>query len=195
MNNMITMMYQDKFNNILENSLVYIMDNSKFYKYNKLLFNVSGEINDPQPKLNNKNLILMTNLENDENPETQAQCNISNITRNNYILYCKSNKTFKGELQSAISFIDDNEILLLNFADINESIINNEITQNNRRFYIKNGYNSLGAGAIAGIIIPIVAVIALITFLAFHLRKNNKTFNDGPDSSIKGFKISDGIKY
>ena len=70
----------------------------------------------------------MINLENeiDEKTEVEVQCNISNITRNNYILNCKANETFQGEIQSAVSFIDNDDILLLNFANINDSIINIE---------------------------------------------------------------------
>ena len=192
MNNMMAMANQDKYDNILENSLVYILNNSNFYKYDKFLFNVTGEINDPQPKIDNKTVLLMINLEN--NDTTNIQCNISNITRNNYILHCKSNKSFKGEIQSAVSFIDNNDILLLNFADIKESNINIEETQNNRKFFIKDG-NKLGAGAIVGIIIPIIGVIALIAFIIFHLRKKNEKDVNDTDNSIKEFKVSDGIKH
>ena len=60
------------------------MDNSKIIGNNKLLFNISGRINEPKPKLDNKNIILMINSESDENPQIQVQCNISNITSNNY---------------------------------------------------------------------------------------------------------------
>ena len=168
------------------------MDNSNFYKYDKFLFNITGEINDPQPKIDNKNLLLMINLEN--NDTIQIPCIISNITKNKYILNCKSNESFKGEIQSAVSFIDNNDILLLNFADIKESNIDIEATQNNRKFFIKKE-NKLGAGAIVGIIISILVVIALIAFIIFHLRKNNKKDVNDTNSSIKEFKVSDGIKH
>jgi hypothetical protein len=163
------------------------LDNSTLYRNHQLLFNITGEIEDPQPKLDNKNITLMINLENenDGKVEIEVQCNISNITRNNYILYCKSNEIFTGELQNAISFIDNNDLLLLNFANINDSIIDIESTTNYRRFFIKNG-NKLGAGAIVGIIIPIIAVIALIIFLVFHLRnKNKRVACDYSESSLK----------
>ena len=188
------MTYQDKYDNLLENSLVYIMDNSNFNKYDKFFFNVNGEINDPQPKLDYKNLLLMINLGNNKKTYIQVQCNISNITRNNYILHCKSNESFQGEIQSAVSFINDNDILLVNFDDINESFINIETTRNNRKFFTKKG-RKLGAGAIVGIIIPIIVVIALIAFLIFHLRKKNKKVEYDSDSSMKKFKISDSIKH
>ena len=186
MNNM-KVLQNNTYNNILENSLVYIMDNSTLYRNHQFLFNITGEIEDPQPKLENKNITLMINLENeiDEKTEVEVQCNISNITRNNYILYCKSNETFIGELQNAISFIDNNDLLLLNFANINDSIIDIEANTNSRRFFIKNG-SKLGAGAIVGIIIPIIAVIALIIFLVFHLRnKNKRVAYDYSESSVK----------
>ena len=128
----------------------------------------------------------MINLENeiDEKTEVEVQCNISNITRNNYILYCKSNETFTGELQNAISFIDNNDLLLLNFANINDSIIDIEANTNNKRFFIKNG-SKLGAGAIVGIIISTIVVIALIIFLIFHLRNKNKIVAYDSDSSAE----------
>ena len=162
--------------------------------YDKFLFNVTGEIEDPKPKLDNKALLLMINLENSEKSVIQVQCNISNISRNDYILNCKSNETFKGELQSGVSFIDENDILLLNFADINESMIK-EKTENNKRLFMKTGESKLGAGAIVGIIIPIIVIVALIAFLIFQLRKKNKRVANDSDSIIKKFKVSDGIKY
>ena len=87
MNNMLTMKYHEEYDNIIENSLIYIMDNSKIIGNNKLFFNISGKITEPKPKLDNKNIILMINSENEENPQIQVQCNISNITSNNYLYY------------------------------------------------------------------------------------------------------------
>ena len=197
MNNMIVLNEDNIYYNILENSFVYIIDNSKFIRYDKFLFNITGKIEDPQPKLDNKNLILMINIENNEKSEIQVQCNISIITRNNYILNCKANETFLGELQSAISFIDDNDILLINFAEINDSIIYIEETQNNQnnKLFTKNGNNSLGAGAIAGIIVSILVVIALVTFLTFHFNKKNKKVILSSDSTEITIKTTDGINY
>ena len=63
MNNMIVLTEDNIYNDILEDSFVYILNNSEFKKYDRFMFNISGEINDPQPKLENKNLILMINLE------------------------------------------------------------------------------------------------------------------------------------
>ena len=105
------------------------------------------------------------------------------------------NETFKGELQSGVSFLGESDILLLNFADINESMINIEKTENNKIFFMKTGESKLGAGAIVGIIIPIIVIVALIAFLIFQLRKKNKRVANDSDSTIKKFKVTDGIKY
>ena len=84
----------------------------------------------------------------------------------------------------------------MNFDDINESFINLENIQNNRRFDIKNSRKSLGPGAIVGIIIPIIVVMAaLITLLIFYLKKKNKKVYDNSDFSINKIKISDDDKY
>ena len=55
--------------------------------------------------------------------------------------------------------------------------------------------SKLGAGAIVGIIIPIIVVIALIAFVIFHFKKKNKKDVNDSNSSIKEFKIPDGIKH
>ena len=70
------------------------------------------------------------------------------------------------------------------YSNINDSIIDIEANTNSRRFFIKNG-NKLGAGAIVGIIIPIIAVIALIIFITFRLRNKNKIVAYDSESSVK----------
>ena len=124
----------------------------------------------------------------------QVPCNISkNQEINKYIFHCEANEAFKGELHSAVSFIDDNDILLLIFDEVNESIVNVETTQKYRRFYIRND----NAGAMIGITISITATIALIIFIIFYLNKKNKknkrAINDF-ESSIRRIKTSDDIK-
>ena len=48
---MIALTEDNIYNNILENSFVYIMDNSKFIRFDKFLINVKDEIEDPQTKI------------------------------------------------------------------------------------------------------------------------------------------------
>ena len=112
--------------------------------------------------------ILNSNLESDEKSIIEFQCIISNNTRINYILHCKINETFESDIQNSISFIDDVDILLINFADVNNFVIVIEDYKNT-----KNNHN-LGAGAIIGLIIAIVVVIALIIFLKYYSDKKIK---------------------
>ena len=58
------------------------MDNSTFDKYDKFLFNITGDTNKTKEDI---------------------ECTINNITSQNYILIWKSNETFKSYLQIAIS--------------------------------------------------------------------------------------------
>ena len=166
MNNMITLMHQDNiYGSLLENAFVYILDNSKFIRYDKFLFNITGEINDPQPKLDNKNLILMINLENNEKSEMQIQCNISNITRNNYILNFKVNETFKGDVQSAVSIIDNNDILL-----VNDDSSDGDISATNSTVFLNKDKSGISAGGIVAIILCTIAAIAAVFGVLYFLK-------------------------
>ena len=176
------------------NSTIYVMDNSTFNKYDKFLFNISGIINDPQPKLVNTKLDVMINIESDENIIKDAECNISNKERQNYILNCKINETLDYNLQSAISFLDTQEILLINFADFNNSIIKFEETKNSRilnRHFRINNKNELNTGSIAIIVIAIILLIGLILFVFDYFRKKNKSNLEHESSIIEIKKFDD----
>ena len=57
----------------------------------------------------------MINLQSEQNLETELGCVIDKIGLKNYLLNCKSNKSAELNLQSAVSFIDNNDILIINF--------------------------------------------------------------------------------
>ena len=190
MDNIMTM--KGEYDDLITNSTIYILDNSTYhkYKYNHLFFNISGEIKDPQPKLDNKNLTLMINFENDEKIETKVNCTISNNTRNNYTLNCQTKEKFKSDLESAVSMIDDGDILLINFLNINDSMITFKDTKTSGIYFRANGNNNLSTGSIIGIIIPLVLVLAIVVFTIYYLgtiQKNKQAAYD-PESSRKGLK-------
>ena len=124
--------------NILLNKNIYILDNSAFSYDNNLSFNISGIIDGTQPKLENKNVSVTSNLQ-EKKSEAKIDCIINNITLNNYLLNCKTNESLNLDLQSAISFIDNGDILLINFYNNSELIIKNKDDNNNfsRRFFSK----------------------------------------------------------
>ena len=104
---------------ILSNATIYLMDNSAFELYDQSLFNITGIINGTQPKLENKNLSLMSNFISEKPKlQTEIDCVINNISTDKYILNCKRNRTLEIDLQYSISFIDDSRILLQIFLRV-----------------------------------------------------------------------------
>ena len=66
-------------------------------------------------------LKLMISTVSNNEPSIEANCSVANIKEHNYTLTCKSYEKFSGYLQSAISFIDNNNILIINFEDNNNT--------------------------------------------------------------------------
>ena len=132
----------------------------------------------------------MINFENDEKIETKVNCTISNNTRNNYTLNCQTKEKFKSDLESAVSMIDDGDILLINFLNINDSMITFKDTKTSGIYFRTNGNNNLSTGSIIGIIIPLVLVLAIVVFTIYYLGtiKKNKQAAYDPESSRKGLK-------
>ena len=126
--------YDNRYN-VLSNSTVYLMDNSTYEIYNKLLFNITGIINGTQPKLENKDISLMINLQSEQNLEAELGCVIDKIGLKNYLLNCKSNKSAELNLQSAVSFIDNNDILIINFNKGANTIVELNDTKSYNRFF------------------------------------------------------------
>jgi len=162
----------------ISNLTIYILDNSTYYKYDKLLFNISGAIDGPKPKLDNKNLTLIVNLVLETKIVEEVNCSIMNILKNNYSLDCKANETILCDLQSAISYVDDGDILLINFATNVESIISTEkdigAKNANKRFYYSKKLSSIKPGVIAAVIIIFIFVLAAIITMIYYNKKKVK---------------------
>lgn len=135
------LLYDDKYDKISDSN-VYLMENSVLYKYDTK-FNITGQIDDSQPKLENKSIVLMINLLSHEGNSTKADanCNFNEYTGNNYyILNCSAQEEFEGNLQFSMSFFDNGDILLIFFQDSNMSNIDIDIDTNkqaSRRYYKK----------------------------------------------------------
>ena len=86
-------------------------------------FNITGIINEPLPKFQKINLVLKATIEKgNENVTTEINCNVIDINKNNYIIQCRVYDDKVYALQNSISFID-NEILLINFDNYSDSIV------------------------------------------------------------------------
>ena len=175
----------------LSNRNIYVMDNSVNELYDKSLFNITGTINGTQPKIENKNLSLMSNLISDEqNLQTEIDCVIDNISTDRYLLNCKRNRTLEIDLQSSISFIEDNGIIVFNFS--NNSIIKAENKISYSKLF-RNKQTGLNAGAIVALIISLLVVFAIVIFLFYYFRKKDRTIidNRADNSTLRNLKVDE----
>ena len=160
---------------------IYILEKSSIIKNENLLFSINGIINEKINIRNNTDLIL--SLNNNTNETCEVKCKIINIIDNNYTLNCESNENIYSNLDSSISIINNNTILLLTFNDSESNI---EIEKFKPRNYFRKSNKTLGAGAIALIvIIPIIAIISVIAIICFNKKGNkNNTNENGTINSI-----------
>lgn len=101
-----------------------------------------------------------------------------------YELNCKSAQALDMDLQSALSFMDSNNLLLINFGDVSESIINTEVE--NKRLFFRKQSGGLKPGVIAAIVIILIVVLVAIISLVLYIRKQNlKSKNNSEDSTIR----------
>ena len=178
----------DTYNN-LQNSTIYILDHSIYNKYSSNLYNITGiMIQKPKSNLENKKINLMFNLYSESQIEAESICTIIKINENNYTLNCELNRNINVDLQSAISFINDEEILLVNFDNGYNSII----TNNPSRRYISKNSNGLKPGAIIAIILPLVFALVIVIGAAIYMKKGKNTNKNkieiGNESIIKTLK-------
>ena len=54
-------------------------------------------MNDPQPNITDDNLVLIMNIVSNDKTQVEANCNIVDIIRNNYVLNLKSNENIEGD--------------------------------------------------------------------------------------------------
>ena len=180
----------DNFNN-LPNSNIYLLNHCKIEKVEKKYFDISGIIIEPKPKFKKTDINLMVFADNKtETIEIELNCRITDIIGDNYILNCERDENInKYNLKNAISFIDDDEILVIIFDDgINSEIIYEENKYHSQNFSKDTG--NLSAGGIIAIILAIIAVIAavIITIKCFKKRNINK-YDNTESSDIKIINI------
>ena len=171
-------------------SNIYVLDHSSITanKINKT-FNITGIIDDPKVNLSNIELILIINVEKEEDTlKEEVNCSIFNISVSNYTLNCLGEKNILYNLQSAVSFFD-NDTLLVNF---DENIPSEIIFDASSSYKFRNkNTNGLNAGAIVTIILVFVIVLATVVTLVF-LRKKifyRRTLSNSQDSAVVGLDI------
>ena len=109
----------------------------------------------------------MINLESESKITTESNCIIIKIKESFYTLNCEFKDNIKGDLQSAISFINDEEILLIYFDSENSNIT----TINPYKKYFSKT-SSLKLDEIVAIILPIIFVLVAIFGIIIYFKKN-----------------------
>ena len=119
----------------------------------------------------------MINLESESKITIESNCIIIKIKESSYTLNCKLKDNIKGDLQSAISFINDEEILLIYFDSENSNIT----TINPYKKYFSKT-SSLKLDEIVAIILPIIFVLAAVIGIIIYL-KYKKNYDKNESSS------------
>ena len=133
----------------------------------------------------------MMNIENSENEEEitkEADCTVSNINGDKYTLDCTAKDKNTYNLQSAMSIIDDKDILLVNInkngnSDDDGTALDpyTEDDVQNVKYHSKKS-GGIGAGAIVGIVLACVAALAAVITAILCLKKSpNSTTNIDSD--------------
>ena len=109
-----------------------------------------------------------------------------------YELNCKSKQALDMDLQSALSFMDSNNVLLINFGNVSESNINTEVeNKNSKRLFFRKQSGGLKPGVIAAIVISLIVVLVAIISLVLYIRKQNlKSKNNSEDSTVRNINTS-----
>ena len=132
----------------------------------------------------------MMNIQNNKNEEEitkEADCTVTKINNDKYTLDCTAKDKNSYNLQSAMSIIDNKDILLVN---INSSGSNGDGTvlnpyteddEQNIKYHSKKS-GGIGAGAFVGIVLAcVVALAAVITAILCLKKSPNDTINNNSD--------------
>ena len=118
----------------------------------------------------------MINLKSEDEISTESSCTIIKNNENSYTLNCQLRQNIDTDLQTAISFINEEEILLINFEGGN----NNTITINTpyKKYFLGKSSKGLKSGEIVAIILSIVFVLAAVIGLIIYFKNKKNTDNN-----------------
>ena len=168
---------------------IYILNNAINNIYDINLFNISGIIENEKPNFGFIDLVLIMNSRRENETEAEANCKITEISGINYTLSCETEENVDCDLQSAVSYINNNDMLLINFDNYannytNSSLIT-EAEENipTRYFMTNSGLSNTAMFLIIffALLLPIIIVIAFLFIIRKKLnqkrysRKNCRT--------------------
>ena len=163
---------------------IYILNNAINNIYDINLFNISGIIENEKPNFGFIDLVLIMNSRRENETEAEANCKITEISGINYTLSCETEENVDCDLQSAVSYINNNDMLLINFDNYTNNYTNSslitEAEENipTRYFMTNSGLSNTAMFLIIffALLFPIIIVIA---FLFIIRKKLNQKQNSG----------------
>ena len=155
---------------------VFILDNSRVYKYNNTHFEIKGIVEKVIPKFEESIQLVIENELSENNRFKYLNCSILNEKINNYNIMCMINDKVLFKIQGSIAYSGDNLILINSENDtitFNNSEEDND-TLNQNKFIHEKKNNSNKHWIILVIILSIVALLIIIAIIFFVVRKINK---------------------
>ena len=137
--------------------------------------------------------MLRINVENDnDKKEADINCKVCEIKGSYYTLCCQGENDILYNLQSAVSFLGD-DLLLINFDEnINSKIIFSSSSSNYNTITRKSSSKGLSAGAIVAIVLaPIVVLGAIITFIILKRRASKPKVKDISQDTVTCMVLKD----
>jgi len=175
--------------NDFSKTAIYILDHSIVNKYDNFIFNISGVIEEKKPNFTFIDFVLSIKiLEDDEYIIGEVNCKIIDIIDKNYTLNCKGQENTKYNLQSAISQIE-NDLLLVNFDNNTDSEIIFTSSSPNSIIIDNKKEGGISTGAIVGIVIGILAIIASIVIIVICIKRKKQDKNNFEESTIKTINL------
>ena len=193
MDNIKNIRNDDKYNAFFDSD-IYYLKNSHIIKHDETSYNISGVLTNfgNSSDFDGSDITLMvTKLP--ENTETEFNCKIYHVTGDNYTLNCKPKDSIYCDLNNSISLIGDG-VLYVSFENGDDSKIKfdskNPIESYNRKYFHKSS-GKLSSGAIATIIVvPIIALAAIIALIYFLKSGNKKLLHPQAPSSESITKLN-----
>ena len=169
---------------------IYILNNAINNIYNNNLFNISGILANEKPNFGFIDLVLIMNSRRENEIEEEANCKITEISGINYTLSCQTEGNVDCDLQSAVSYINNNDILLINFYYNTNSLLITEAEENIYTEYFRT--NSGISNTSLFLIIFFSLFFSIIIFIAFLFiirkkfnQKNKSKENNEANSAIR----------
>ena len=163
---------------------IYILNNAINNIYDINLFNISGIIENEKPNFGFIDLVLIMNSRRENETEAEANCKITEISGINYTLSCETEENVDCDLQSAVSYINNNDMLLINFDNYannytNSSLITEAEENIPTRYFMTNSGLSNTAMFLIIFFALLLPIIIVIAFLFIIRKKLNQKQNSG----------------